>query len=223
MAPEVDARPSRRPRACRRRRDRRSPPSDSRRPRPPRSSVPRASSAGGARSTSFPASCRPILCEVRGEARAHRRVPVSASRSVLQLAARLHDGVAPAEESVGSVVPPGAAIEEHPGVPHRVDALRKAAADGVGGAQVAQVSRNHLPAALGSSQRWSTRLSVKTSRGQLHELVVVEHAEPHDEDAQVHAGMRWRAVRSAPTGRRPGTPLKSARGGRWHGRARCWR
>src|SRR5262245_2778166 len=58
---------------------------------------------------------------------------------VLELAARVHDGVAPADESVGRLLPGRAAIEQHPRVPHRVHPLRKAPRDGARRTEIAQV------------------------------------------------------------------------------------
>src|SRR4051812_43612665 len=88
----------------------------------------------------------------RRSAAAATRSPARAADGlevVLQLLACLHDGVAPAEETVGVVGPPGAAIEEHPGIPHRIDALRELAADRVRRREVAQVVEEPAAGRLG--------------------------------------------------------------------------
>src|SRR4051812_41555897 len=99
---------------------------------------------------------------------------------VLQLLACLHDGVAPAEEAVGVVGPPGAAVEEHPGIPHRVDALRELAADRMRRLEVAQVVEEPAAGGLGLVPALLDAGIGEDLARPAAGLVVFEHLEPHD-------------------------------------------
>ena len=57
----------------------------------------------------------------------------------LQLLAIRHDGVPPAHETVGDVLPGGVSFEEQPGVPHRIHPLRELPVYAPRGPQIAEV------------------------------------------------------------------------------------